>query len=123
MTTNTKKTLIIGATDKPYRYAYRALQMLLAYGHQVEGIARREMEVSGVKIQKGKPKFDDIDTVTLYLSAKFQPEYYDYVVELNPRRVIFNPGTENPEFYDLLEKNGIHYEVACTLVMLSTNQY
>jgi len=123
MTTKTKKTLIIGATDKPYRYAYRALQLLLANAHPVEGIARREMEVSGVNIQTGKPEFEDVDTVTLYLSAKFQPEYYDYVVKLNPRRAIFNPGTENPEFYTLLQENGIHVEVACTLVLLSTNQY
>lgn len=123
MTTKSKKTLIIGATDKPERYAYLALNRLKSHGHPVEGIARREMEVSGVKIRKGKPQFEDIHTVTLYLSAKYQPEYYDYVVGLNPKRVIFNPGTENPEFYNLLDDNGIDYEIACTLVMLSTNQY
>lgn len=123
MTTKSKKTLIIGATDKPGRYAYRALHMLKDHGHSVEGIARREMQVSGVEIRKDKPEYDAIHTVTLYLSAKFQEEYYDYVVDLKPKRVIFNPGTENPKFYDILDENGIDYEVACTLVMLSTNQY
>ena len=123
MTTKSKKTLIIGATDKPERYAYRALHMLKAHGHEVEGIARREMEVSGVKIQNEKPSFEGIHTVTLYLSARYQSAYYDYIVSLTPKRVIFNPGTENPEFYDILDKNGIDYEVACTLVMLATNQY
>jgi len=123
MTTKSKKTLIIGATDKPERYAFRALHMLKTHGHEVVGIARRAMEVSGVKIQKGQPHHEDIHTVTLYLSAKFQPEYYDYVVKLKPERVIFNPGTENPEFYNILDSNGIDYEIACNLVMLSTGQY
>ena len=123
MTTKSKKTLIIGATDKPERYAYRALHMLKSHSHAVEGIARRAMQVSGVDIQKGKPAFEDIHTITLYLSARFQPEYYDYILQLKPKRVIFNPGTENPELYSILENHGIAYENACTLVMLSTNQY
>jgi hypothetical protein len=123
MTTESKKTLIIGATDKPERYAYRALHMLKAHGHAVEGISRRAMQVSGVYIQKGKPTFEYIHTVTLYLSAGFQAEYYDYIIQLKPERVIFNPGTENPELYSILDNHGIAYENACTLVMLSTNQY
>ena len=123
MTTKSKKTLIIGATNKPGRYAYMALIRLKANGHDVEGIAKREMEVAGVTIRKRKPMFENIDTVTLYLSAKYQPEYYDYIVSLNPKRVIFNPGTENPEFYTILDNNKIDYEIACTLVMLSTGQY
>jgi len=59
----------------------------------------------------------------LYINAKVQPDYYDYIVSLHPRRVIFNPGTENPEFYPILKANNISYEVACTLVMLATNQF
>ena len=123
MTTNSKKTLIIGASDKPQRYANIALNMLQNHGHEVEGIAKREMQNSGIDIHKGQPTFDDIDTVTLYLSAKYQPEYYDYILSLNPRRVIFNPGTENSELYSILKEKGIDVEIACTLVLLSTNQY
>jgi len=118
-----KKTLIIGASDKPERYAYKALHLLQSKGHKVEAIARRRMSISDVEVHKDKVQFEDIHTVTLYLSAKFQPEYYDYILQLNPKRVIFNPGTENPELVELLKDNKINYEYACTLVMLHTNQY
>lgn len=118
-----KKTLIIGASDKPERYAYKALHLLQSKGHEVEAIARRRMTISGVEVQKKKVQFKDIDTITLYLSAKFQKEYYDYILSLKPKRVIFNPGTENTELYDLLKQHGIQVEVACTLVLLSTGQY
>jgi predicted CoA-binding protein len=117
------KTLIIGASNKPERYAYRALHLLLSKGFEVCAIANREMQISGVQVYKEKKMFDDIHTITLYLSARFQPEYYDYILQLKPKRVIFNPGTENPELYDILSKHGIDYNIACTLVMLHTNQY
>jgi len=117
------KTLIIGASNKPERYAYKALHLLQTKGHNVEAIARRRMTISGVEVHKDKVPFEDIHTVTLYLSAKFQPEYYDYILELKPERVIFNPGTENPELVELLKNNNIGYDIACTLVMLNTNQY
>ncbi len=83
----------------------------------------RKGEVEGVKIETEKIPFQDIDTVTLYLGPPRQEEYYDYIVSLNPQRVIFNPGTENQEFYEILRKNNIEIEVACTLIMLGTNQY
>jgi len=67
--------------------------------------------------------YEDIDTVTLYLSSKRQKEYYDYIILLHPKRIIFNPGTENPEFYQILKENNIDFEVACTLTLLATNQY
>jgi hypothetical protein len=76
-----------------------------------------------VPIETEKIAFQGIDTVTLYINTKVQPDYYDYIVSLHPRRVIFNPGTENPEFYPILKANNISYEVACTLVMLATNQF
>ncbi len=116
-------TLIIGASNKPQRYAYKALHLLQSNGHKVYALAKREMEISGVKVYNDMRLFKDIHTITLYISAKFQPEYYDYILELKPNRVIFNPGTENPEFYSILDKNGINYEIACTLVMLHTKQY
>jgi predicted CoA-binding protein len=117
------KTLIIGASDKPERYANKALLLLLSKNHEVEAIGRRKMTISGIEVHKEKVGFEDIHTITLYLSAKFQPEYYDYILELKPKRVIFNPGTENPELTNLLDENNISYENACTLVMLHTNQY
>jgi predicted CoA-binding protein len=117
------KTLIIGASNKPERYAYKALKLLHKYNHEVCAIGRREMEIDGVKVQSEKQDFSDIHTVTLYLSAKYQEEYYDYIIRLNPKRVIFNPGTENPELVSLLDENEIDYENACTLVLLHTNQY
>lgn len=83
----------------------------------------RKGEVEGVKIETEKIPFQDIDTITLYLGPPRQEEYYDYIVSLNPQRVIFNPGTENQEFYEILRKNNIEIEVACTLIMLGTNQY
>ena len=79
--------------------------------------------VNGVKIDTTLKPYKDVDTVTLYLNAKRQKEYYNYILSLKPNRVIFNPGTENPEFYQLLKEHNINFEIACTLVLLSTNQY
>ncbi|HEY5590559.1 MAG TPA: CoA-binding protein [Paludibacter sp.] len=118
-----KKTLIIGASSKPERYAYLAAEKLLAYGHEIELLAKRPDVVFGKTIDTEKKAFTNIDTVTLYLSAQYQTEYYDYILSLNPKRVVFNPGTENPEFEKLLAENGIIAEEACTLVLLGTGQY
>ncbi len=117
------KTLIIGASKNPERYSYKAAERLLAHEHEIELLGSRADEIFGKKIQTEKKKFESIDTVTLYVGPQNQPEYYDYIVSLKPRRVIFNPGTENPEFVQLLEANGILCEIACTLVLLGTNQY
>lgn len=118
-----KKTLVIGASNNPERYAYKAMKMLQEHNHPVVAVGRKEIETLGVQIEKEKVHFDGIDTVTLYVNPKNQVEYYDYIISLKPKRVIFNPGTENPEFYKMLEQNGIGYEVACTLVLLSTRQF
>jgi len=117
------KTLIIGASNNPERYAYKAAERLLAHGYEIELIGKRPEVIFGKTIDTEKKEFEDIDTVTLYISDKFQPEYYEYVISLNPNRVIFNPGTENPEFEELLIQNDIHVEEACTLVLLGTGQY
>jgi predicted CoA-binding protein len=118
-----KKTLVLGASINPSRYAYLAIHRLKAGGHPVVAIGVREGEVAGIEITSEKKQFDQIHTVTLYLSATHQPEYYDYIISLQPKRVIFNPGTENEFFYTLLQKNNIEVDVACTLVLLGTNQY
>ena len=91
--------------------------------HSVVAVGIKEGTVAGVEILTNKPHFESIDTITLYLNSKNQEEYYDYIINLKPKRVIFNPGTENPELYELLQKNNIEVEVACTLVLLGTNQY
>ena len=120
-----KKTLIIGASTKPERYSFKATKMLKEYGHEVQLLAKREAQVLEEKIRGDWLDLDltNIDTVTLYLSSKYQKEYYEQVLALKPKRVIFNPGTENPEFYKLLSGSGIFYIEACTLVLLRTSQY
>jgi predicted CoA-binding protein len=117
------KTLVIGATANKERYAYKAIANLIANSHQVVAIGSKKGMALDVAIETEKLPFHGIDTVTLYINPIIQKEYYSYILSLQPRRVIFNPGTENPEFYKLLSENKIEYEVACTLVLLATNQY
>ena len=118
-----KKTLIIGASNNPERYSYKAAERLLAHGHEIELLGLKPVEVFGKTVDIERKVFNDIDTVTMYVGPKNQPEYYDYVLAIKPKRVIFNPGTENSEFESLLSKNGILAEEACTLVLLGTGQY
>jgi hypothetical protein len=116
-------TLVIGASLNADRYSNRAIKNLAAKNHPTVAIGLKEGNVAGVKIQTGKPDFKAIETVTLYLNPKRQEDYYDYILALNPKRVIFNPGTENEVLMDLLAKQNISYEIACTLTLLATNQY
>jgi uncharacterized protein len=118
-----KKTLILGASDNPARYSYLALNRLKDHGHPIVAIGRKESVVNGIPIQKGTPKENGVDTVTLYLNPTHQEMYYDYIISMKPRRIIFNPGTENDELAALAEGKGIKTLEACTLVMLSTGQY
>lgn len=119
----TKKTLVIGASTNPNSYSNVAIQRLVANQHEVIALGKKEGEVSGVKILTSKKIVKDIDTVTLYLNKKNQVEYYDYLVELKPQRVLFNPGAENEELEKLLVKNNIAFERACTLVLLGIGAY
>jgi hypothetical protein len=118
-----KKTLVLGASLNPSRYSNLAIHRLIAAGHPVVAVGIREGEVAGIEITSEKKEFDNLHTITLYLSAKHQPEFYEYILSLRPKRVIFNPGTENDSLYQLLQQNDIEAEIACTLVLLSTNQY
>lgn len=118
-----KKTLVLGASLKPERYANIAINRLVQAGHPVKAIGLKKGTVAGVAIDTELKDYDGIHTVTLYLNPKRQAEYYEYILSLKPQRVIFNPGTENPTFYKTLAENNIENEVACTLVLLSTNQY
>lgn len=118
-----KKTLVLGASLKPERYSNIATNRLLNHGHEVVPVGLREGLIRDAKILKGKPEIKDIDTVTLYLNPKRQEEYYDYILGLTPKRIIFNPGTENRELIQLAKEKGIETEIACTLVMLSVGNY
>lgn len=118
-----KNTLIIGATPNADRYAYRAAHMLTAKGHEIINVGIKKGAVAGVAIEKPGTIHPDVDTITLYIGPDRQHEYYDYILQTNPKRVIFNPGTENEELETLLKENAIEPIEACTLVLLSTGQY
>lgn len=118
-----KKTLVLGATTKPERAAFKAINMLVERGHSVLALGQNAGEVAEIKIQTKQIPLKNIDTVTLYVNPTRQRDYYNYIVEAKPKRVIFNPGTENPEFYQLLQLNNIKVEVACTLTLLTLNKY
>ena len=118
-----KKTLVLGASDNPSRYSFLALHRLRSHGHPVVAIGKKTGMVGDVPIEKEKKDWQDVDTVTLYLNPKHQKQYYEYIVSLKPKRIIFNPGAENDELSALAIKNGIKPMEACTLVLLSINQY
>lgn len=118
-----KKTLVLGTSDHPSRYSYLAINRLRDHGHPVEGIGRHAVTVRDVTIHTDQPVFSDIDTVTVYLSPANQREYYDYILSLHPKRIIFNPGAENQELAELALQHQIYPQEACTLVLLSTGQY
>ncbi|MGA0558847.1 CoA-binding protein [Larkinella sp. VNQ87] len=118
-----RTTLVIGASENPERYAHKAANRLVQQGHPVELVGLRTGTIRGNPIRMGQPDLEDIDTVTLYVSARNQTGIYDYIKKLRPRRVIFNPGTENPAFEKELAQQGIEPIEACTLVMLATGQY
>jgi len=119
-----KRTLILGATPNSERHAYKATLRLAENGHPVFPVGIRKGEIEEHEILLNNPIIENIDTVTLYLGSQNQPPYYDYILnQIKPKRIIFNPGTENEELMKLAQEKGIVTEVACTLVLLSTNQY
>lgn len=118
-----KKTVVLGASLKEDSYANLAMHRLAARQIETVGIGPKEGTVAGFPVHTGTPDISDVHTLTLYLNAKRQPPLTDYILSLHPKRVIFNPGTENRELLTLLKKNGIEAINACTLVMLATDQY
>lgn len=118
-----KKTLVIGASDNPARYSYLAVQQLVSHEQPVVALGRHKGEVAGVEIVTEKPADADFDTVTLYINPQHQKDYYDYILSLKPKRLLFNPGTENEELAEMAAAKGIQPMDACTLVLLSTGQY
>lgn len=118
-----KKTLVLGASANPSRYSYLAVNSLQLKGHEVTAIGRRSGKVGNVSIETEAKDIGNIDTVTLYLNPSNQKQYYDYILSLHPKRIIFNPGAENEELASLASSHGIVPQEACTLVLLSTGQY
>jgi len=120
---NMKKTLVLGATPDSSRYAYLAANRLVGHGHSIVNVGIKTGEVAGVVIEKPEQIHDDIDTITLYIGPQNQPPLYNYILDTHPKRIIFNPGTENSELSKMANEKGIETENACTLVLLSIGQY
>jgi len=119
-----KKTLILGASANPERYAYKATVKLALHGHEVFPVGLKTGKIEEHEILINNPVIANIDTVSLYVGPKNQSEYYDYILnKIHPKRIIFNPGTENPELEKMAQEKGIETEVACTLVLLSLGNY
>jgi len=123
--TDPKVTLLVGATDNPERYAYLAAARLQEKGFPFVPIGIKKGSVLGVAIVDlhSKPLLENIHTITLYVGPANQAEWIDYLLSLHPKRLIFNPGTENPDFFFKAKKQGIDAVEACTLVMLTTGQF
>jgi len=118
-----KRTLVLGASPNPIRFSHKAVKSLVRHGHEVIPIGIREGDIMWQKIIIGKPKIKNIDTITLYLNPENQKEYYNYIIGLNPKRIIFNPGSENQELIELAMKSNIEVAIACTLIMLNSHKY
>ncbi len=118
-----KKTLVIGASENPERYSFLAVNKLVANQHPVVALGNKPGTIGKTTIETERKAYPAIDTVTLYLNPALQKGYYDYILSLHPKRIIFNPGTENEELKQLAANHGIYSQEACTLVLLSTGQY
>lgn len=121
--TDSKKTLILGASTNPARYSYLVANKLTRKGYPIVNVGLKEGTVAGVEIERAEKIHDDIDTISLYVGPKNQPVYYDYILQTRPKRLIMNPGTENPELAEKAKAAGIEVVEACTLVMINTGQY
>ncbi len=118
-----KKVMVLGASPNKRRFSHSCVKSLLRHGYDVVPIGKRNGEIDGVSIITEKPSVKSIDTVTLYLNAASQKQYYKYLLDLSPNRIIFNPGAENPELKAMAEENNIDVREACTLVMLNSGNF
>lgn len=118
-----KKVMVLGASPKKRRFSYSCVKSLLRHDYEVVPVGVRDGEIDGVQIEKGKPEVRDIHTVTLYLNERNQQPYHDYILELAPHRIIFNPGAENPELKELAKENNIEVVEGCTLIMLNSGNF
>lgn len=118
-----KKTIVIGASAKPDRYSNRAVRMLTKNNHETIALGFEKTMIENIPIVTEWKKYENVNTVSLYINPQRQKEYYNYILSLKPKRIIFNPGTENVELEKLATENNIQALEACTLVLLSTEQY
>jgi len=118
-----KKTLVLGASPNPVRFSYKAVKSLLRHDEEVVAVGFREGLIVEEEILTGQPPIEDVHTVSIYIGSSRQRDYYDYIFSLKPKRVIFNPGTVNPEFMGRLKKAGIEPVSECMLVMLNDGDY
>lgn len=118
-----KLTLVVGASPNPERYSYKAVALLNEYQQPVIPLGIRKGDINGIEIIQGKPMLENIHTISLYLGPERQKAYYDYLLSLNPKRIIFNPGTENPVFYEMAQANDVELIEHCTLVMLNSGMF
>lgn len=118
-----KTTVVIGASPNAERYSYKATISLQNHQHTVYPVGLRKGVINGLEIITDKPALENIDTVSLYVGPDNQPYWYEYILSLKPKRIIFNPGTENSEFEQMAADKGIETTEACTLVLLSIKQY
>ena len=118
-----KKTMVLGASPNTVRFSHKAVKSLVRHGYEVVPIGIREGEIMGEKIIIGKPKIKELHTITMYLRPENQKDYYDYIIKLAPKRIIFNPCSENQELIKLAIQNGIEVNIACTLIMINSGKY
>ena len=119
----TKKTVVLGASPNPLRFSYKMVKSLLRHEIDVVPVGFRKGTINEVDILIGQPKIQNVHTISLFLGSRHQPAFYDYILKLNPKRIIFNPGTYNPELYELARKNGIETVIDCALIMLSKGTF
>lgn len=123
MSPEEKRTVILGASKNPERYSNIAVRRLITKGIPVFPIGLQPGSIEGTEILRGKPEVKDIHTISIYLNPTNQREWYGYMLHLNPKRIIFNPGAENEEFAGMALAKGIQVENSCTLVLLSSGQF
>jgi uncharacterized protein len=115
------KVIVLGASPNPYRYSFRAVLELLHHGYEVVPLGNRQGSIGNARILIGKPEIENVDIAMLYLNREKQREYYEYIIGLNPKKILFNPGTENPELANLALSSGIEILYDCALVILNSN--
>src|SRR4030042_2580533 len=119
-----KKTVVVlGASPNPDRYSHKAVKSLIKRNYHVIAVGKRQGEIQNISIVTGKPDIKNVYTILMYIGPKNQPQYYDYILRLNPKRIIFNPGTENYELGNLAAKNNIECIFECALVMLNDRTF
>jgi predicted CoA-binding protein len=117
------KTLVLGASPDSSRYSYKCVKSLIKHGHEAVPVGKQSGKIEGIEILTGKPQVPDVHTVSLYLSPANQKDYYDYILGLNPTRIIFNPGTQNQELIDLAKAEGIQVVTDCALILLGSDSF